>query len=416
MRLVIIFIFTFLSISASCQQFNDFFEDTLQRVNISTFGSYNYGSNAITSNFINTFITGEKIDDPLKQNVFGRLADQNRFGGDLNYQLNIEIPLKKKGEQSPVSLLVGVGQNEHIDSRFSRDLFKLIFDGNKQFAGETIDISGFNYSYFTYQELRVGFINHKKNKAKVAKRGVVLSVIKAEEFQDITVSRGTIFVEELGREITLDLNYAYNQSDTANQGFSAVNGLGVATDLFTQFFLKNGDKISLAIEDLGFIYWNNQSINNAADSVFNYEGIFIGNVFDLNDSLLTDISRDSIIDNIAVVNQKTSSSIAIPASLNVSYTKYFNKKLRINMGFYHKILANYFPLIYTNTYYHFSKSIAMKAHISYGGYGKLNTGLAIGTFINNKYTIFVGSNNIEGFLIPQSSYANNGYLGLKIAF
>jgi len=86
------------------------------------------------------------------------------------------------------------------------------------------------------------------------------------------------------------------------------------------------------------------------------------------------------------------------------------------MGIYYKILSNYYPLIYTNTYYYFNKSLAIKAHVSYGGYGKINTGLALAASFKNTYKIFIGSNNLGAFILPKSSYANSGYIGLKAYF
>jgi Family of unknown function (DUF5723) len=408
-------IFSLLSFSIYSQN-NDFFEDTIQRLNISAFVEFNYGSSAMSSEFTNRFIFGGKIDRDLKSNAYDRLSDNNRLGGDLNYNFNIEIPVDTIFKNTNISLVFGAGHREHFDANFTRDLFKFTFDGNKQFAGQSADISNTNFNYYRYQEIQFGFVNHKKTGNKIAKEGAILSLIKAEEYQAISIPEGSIFTEENGREIELDLNYIYNSSDTASKGSLAFNGFGVSTDLFTEFFLKNGDKIFLGVEDLGFIQWNNKSIENGADSVFYYQGIVVDNIFDLNDSLLSDISKDSILANISSVNEKGSYSIALPTAINISYTKYLSDKFKINVGFYHKILSNYFPLFYTNTYYYFNKSIAIKAHISYGGYGKLNTGLAFATSIKNRYNFFVGSNNIESIVVPGLSFANSGYIGVKVYF
>jgi hypothetical protein len=395
------------------QNSTDFFTDSTQQLSVSFGANYTYGSNVMNNEILNKFIFGGKIEREHKDKAYQKLSGNNRLGGDLNYRLNVEIPLDSIFGKKNISFQVGVEIVEHMDGEFSSDLFKFTFDGNKQFAGTSAKIGGTNFNYFKYQQLNLGFINHKYIDNKLAKEGFVLSVIMAQEHKAITITEGSIFTEELGKEIDVDLNYLYNSSDTANKGIGSYNGVGVSTDLFTEFFLKNGDKIYLGIEDLGFIHWNSNSMEVSADSTFHFEGVVVDNIFDLNDTLLSNISKDSIIDNISTSNEKGSYSISLPTAINVNYTKVFNEKWKINIGIYHKILSNYFPLISTNYYYYFNKKFVVKAHISYGGYGKLNTGLALAKSVSSYFDIFIGTNNLDAFIVPSSSYSNSGFIGLK---
>jgi hypothetical protein len=52
--------------------------------------------------------------------------------------------------------------------------------------------------------------------------------------------------------------------------------------------------------------------------------------------------------------------------------------------------------------------------VSYGGYGKLNTGLAFSKSVYKYFDIFVGTNNLEAFLQPNSAYNNSGFMGIKL--
>ena len=394
----------------------DFFPDTAQHLNVSIGGGYTYGSSVMNNQFLNKFIFGGEITREDKDHVYEKLTGNNRLGGDFNYQLNTEIPIDSFFKRSNVSLVFGIENTEHIDGEFSSDLFKFTFDGNKQFAGESLDLAGTNYTYYKYQKVNFGLVKYRYYDGIIAKEGVTVSIIKGEEHKAITVPKGSIFTEQLGREIDVDLNYLYNSSDTENKGFGAFNGYGVSTDLFTEIILKNGDKIFLGVEDLGFIHWNKNSIQIEADSTFHFEGVEVDNIFDLNDSLLSNISKDSIINSISTRNEKGDYSIALPTAVNINYTKVINEKWKINVGIYHKILSNYFPLISTNYYYYFNKRFVVKAHISYGGYGKLNTGLALAKSVSKYFNVFVGTNNIEAFILPSSSYSNSGFIGLKAYF
>ena len=202
--------------SSFAQNNNVFFADTSQSLNVLFGAEYVYGSSVMSNQFFNKFIFGGKIEREDKDKAYEKLSGNNRLGGDLNYYLNVQIPLDTIFGKSTISLVTGLEHVEHVDARFSSDLFKFTFDGNKQFAGESIDIGRTNFNYYKYQKLNIGFINYKYFDKKLAKEGIILSIIKAEEHKTVSISEGSIFTEELGREIDVDLNYLYNASDTAN--------------------------------------------------------------------------------------------------------------------------------------------------------------------------------------------------------
>jgi hypothetical protein len=400
----------------SSQNNTDFFVDSTQQLNVSVGMDFTYGSTVMNNEFLNKFLFGGKIDRELKDKAYTNLGGNNRLGGDLNYKATVEIPFDTIFGKSDISMVIGVEANEHIDGAFSSDLFRFTFDGNKQFAGESASLDGINYNYYKIQRLNLGFINHKIFDNGIAKEGAIISIIKGEEQRAITIPRGSIFTEQNGREIDVDLNYLYNSSDTANKGFMAFNGMGISTDLFTEFFLKNGDKIYMGIEDLGFVYWNKSSLEITTDSVFHYEGVFIDNIFDLNDSLIDNLSKDSIINSISTTNEKGDYSVALPTAIHLTYTKIFNDKWKANIGFYGRILSNYFPYIYANIYHYFNSSFAIKSQLAYGGYGKINVGVALSKNIKNSFNIFIGTNNIDALVAPVNSYSSSGFLGVKKYF
>ncbi|MDB4534249.1 DUF5723 family protein [Vicingaceae bacterium] len=394
----------------------DFFTDTTQSLSFSLGANYSYGSTTMNNDFLNKFIFGGKIERSDKDRVYKNLSSINRLGGDLNYEFKVEIPIDTFFKKTNISLVVGLENAEHVDARFTSDLFKFTFDGNKQFAGEAIDIGGTSFNYYKLQKLNLGLVNYRYFNGQLAKEGITLSVIKAQESKSVKIADGSIFTEEFGREIDVELDYLYLESDTANRGLSAFNGLGLSVDLFTEFILKNGDKIYLGIEDLGFVHWNDNSLEIAADSVFHYEGVTVDNIFDLNDSLVSGLTRDSIINNLSTKNEKNGYGMAMPASVNINYTKVINDNWKINVGIYQKILSNYYPLISVNGYYYFNPKFVGRAHLSYGGYGKLNTGLAFSKSVKKYFDIFIGTNNIEAYIVAGSSYSSSGFVGLKAYF
>lgn len=417
MKKIIFFLLVFGFIQHGFSQQNiSFLNDTLQRLSFSVQGNFDYGSSFGTNSFLNKFIYGGNISREDKSTLYQKLGGTNTIGGDVNFSAQAEIPFDTLFKKNNLSLVVGVEHTEHFDAKLSSDLVKLIFDGNKQFAGGYADIGNTNFNYFNYQQINVGIVKYKKNNERPAKEGVLFSLIKAQEHQAITIPEGSLFTEQLGNELIFDLNYIYNGSDTANSGFKAFNGFGISTDFFTEYNLKNGGKIRLNIDDLGFIQWNKKSIQIEADTIISFDGVEIENIFDINDSLISSFSRDSLLEYVSTKKGEGGYAIALPTTFNINYLHVFSDKIAMNVGLRYKILSNYFPLIYTNIQYNFANNFMVQGNIVYGGYGKLNAGITLAKQFKEKYQVIIGSNHLGAFLLPSSTYSSNGFLGLKMYF
>ena len=404
-----------LLVSGYAQSNLDFFTDTTNRTNVSFESGYVAGSSVMDIDYANTFLYGGTIDREMKDRAYNRLKNNNRFGLDFSMNLQVEIPKDTLFGRGDLSMVFGLKYFDHIDASFGPDLFRLAFDGNKQFAGETVDLGNVNYNQYRFQYLSMGLVKRKEFDHGIAREGILVNLIKGEEHHIVNVYDGSLYTEELGRELQLAMNYNYNRTDTGSTGLGAINGIGIGTDLFTEFFLENGAKIRFEVRDLGFVYWNNQSIEMRTDSTFTYDGITINNIFDLNDTIVDQLSQDSIIDNVTQVNRLIHYSTALPTSVNIEYTQFLNQKWKLNAGVYYKILSNYFPYLYSNWYYYVNPTLSTRVHLAYGGYGKLNTGIAFAKsfkFID----ITIGTNNLEGFILPDKAFANSGFVQLKKYF
>lgn len=391
-----------------------FFSDSIA-TNVSFYGTFNLGSN-INNEFVNAFRNSEYLNNTIKDNALSKLNNKNRLGYDFKYGFLVEIPFDSLFHRENSSLVFGLSNVDHLDAAFTKDLFQFAFYGNKPFAGKDINLSESNLSIIKYQTFDVGYISYKtKNDVKL-KDGVIFSIIKGQQNTSISIPNGKIFTEELGRNIDIDANYYYNSSDTSQKGIGAFNGYGVSTQFFTQIALKNKAILQFKVNDLGFIKWNKQSLELSADTSYQYSGIVVNNIFDLNDSLLNDISQDSIINTISTTNTNREYSTALPTRLTIDYIQQLNNRLKMQLGISIRALANYFPLIYSNWYYNISNSFITKAHISYGGYAKLNFGLALGLNLKNKVKTFVGTSNIESLVLPKTTFAQSAFVGLQYYF
>lgn len=418
MRFLIFILTTILFFESSQAQYNTrYFQDSTQRLSFSTEAGYVYGSSVMNNEFINKFIYGGKIDRNIKDNAYSKLStSNNRIGGDLTFTINATIPFDTLFKKTNLALTVGVSHSEHFDAVFTDDLFLLAFDGNKQFAGEEAILSGTNMNYFAYQKVYFGISAITKKHGVILSEGFNVGIIKAQEHIALTIPSGSLFTEKDGKFIDLNINYAFNQTDTTNNKLSAFNGYGISTQVYKDFALKNGDKFHVEINDIGFIRMSKKALEYTANKTFNYDGIEVNSIFEINDSITNTISQDSLLDNIYTSKKQGSYGIALPTTVNISYTKTFNQKWKAEIGVFNRLLTNYFPYIYTNTTYYFSPNFLSQLHLSFGGYGKLNIGLSTAVNINNRVQICIGTNNLNAYIVPKSTFANSSFIGIKALF
>ena len=121
---------------------------------IGFYGNYNYNSNAITNRFFTTFLTSGYLDNSIKDAVSKRLANTNRFGGDVNYGSYFTLYSKKKEQK----FFIGIKNCLHFDMRFSSDLFKTAFYGNQQYQGKIANFDNFNLNLLQYQQIEFGIV------------------------------------------------------------------------------------------------------------------------------------------------------------------------------------------------------------------------------------------------------------------
>lgn len=416
-RIIVGILLLGLSVMARAQHSSVFFQDSVQKLSFSADAAIFYGSSVMNNDFMNKFIYGGEIDRSIKDNAYNNLnKDNNRIGGDVQLNFIANIPIDSLFKKTNLALTVGINYSEHFDAVFTDNLFRLAFDGNKQFAGKDALLSGTNMNYFAYQKIFFGVNAIAQKHGITVTEGFNVGIIKVEEHFALTIPTGKLFTEAEGKYIDLEVNYTFNQTDTANKGLSAFNGYGVSTQVYKDFALKNGDKFSVNIQDIGFIRMSSSSTEYKADKTFHYDGIEVTSIFDINDSLTNSISQDSLIDNVYTSKEDKSYAMALPTSVNLSYTKKWNEKWKSQFGVFNRMLANYFPYIYANTSYYFSQNILAQFHFSYGGYGKFNVGISAAANINNKVQLFVGSNNLNAFVVPKSTFANSGFGGIKVLF
>lgn len=416
MRAKIIFIFLLgLSFRADAQLssiFADEFPDSASaRTGINI--DYAIGSNNLTNEFTGKFYKGGYIDAGLKNEVLSRTKGKNRIGADVNTGIYAAFKLDSLFHKKNISIFFSVKDRQHFDAGFSSDLYKVGFYGNAAYAGKTAFFNGFNMTLLRYQQVQLGIFSSKLDSA--ARWGVGLSFLKGEQYAAVNAKTAELYTSADGQFIDFNTSFEAAQSDTSHTGFGAFNGFGASLDVYFEapFKTKFGDsKIKVSVSDIGLINFNSKTLYTKQDSLYHFSGFTINSIYDLQDSTLNNnTSQDSVISSIAPFKKQTV-SVTLPAILNLSFETKFSRNFELVEGIRYVFNGNYSLLGYLKGNFYFNPRFMISATVSYGGYSTFNYGLGVFANLGKGFIIYAGSNNIEGYIVPEKTTAQGAYISL----
>jgi hypothetical protein len=294
-----------------------------------------------------------------------------------------------------------------MDFSFSKDLFDLVFFGNKNFVGKTINLENTSLSATRFQEVNISFSKElkldKKNILEKIQFNVGASYLIGNTHVDFTTNQSFIEIGENGEYINSSLNFTANISDTNDvQNFNAFkkNGSGIALN-FDVKLIKDKNSIIFNCYDLGYIKWSdNATTYSTNNTINNFSGIVVENILNLNDSIIRN-QLDSLSEfNITKENSDLKSYLN--TTYHLSYQREINQKYLeyINIGVVKKhrsglIGTNYKTKYYLSTSSNFN-SLNLKTNFNIGGYSKSGLGLEISKDMLKKHLkITLGTQHFE---------------------
>jgi hypothetical protein len=420
-------LFLFLSFKSICQPLGfcsfdskPLFESnyTSSKSSIAINGDFLYGSNCITANFANTYITNQFIDTTLKQNVSSRLGSSNYLGYDLDGGLSYTHKLDTFLHIPVQSYYIAIKDRYHADANFPKDLFNLAFFGNEMYAAKTANLSNLNFNSIHYQQVQFGLIKQYPVYHGSYTIGVSLSGLKGQSSLNITTGSDSLFTQIAGEYLNLYTNMTSKQSDTSGSNYGSFNGLGLSTDFFVSFHdsLSNFT-VRLDVQDLGFIHWFG-AIQNHIDTSFQFSGLSVPNILQPGDSLST-LSLDSNYTKAYHAHQvKKSYTTFLPALINLSLSCFLDpdKKIPLETGVNFRFSSNYTPYIYAGVSKFFNKTTIAGATLSYGGYRKFGLGFNFGKDFGKGYVLMIRTDDAEAPILPNSALGETLLFGFRKTF
>lgn len=413
MRISYFLYFWFFTITVFGQYNSEFlnFEKTGRSVSVN--GEFELGSNGIYNSLLNKFIFGGKIDKKIKDASNDNMKNLNVMGANMNYDVSVFF-----GRSPKYSYLIGFKDQRIFNSSFTKDFYQLVFYGNKPYLNETKNLSGSSINSLRFQELKLGFIWHKID--TTAKVGVSVSILKGQQLFYIKAKEGSsLYTNADGTELVFnsDFNMAFSDTSNSKNPF-AYTGVGASADIFFETPYKSkigkGSVLTVNANNIGFLHWFDNSIQYSSDSTFKFDGYHIDNLLDLKDTTLAAINRDSIIKTTTNA-RKESFNVNIPTNLLIINKIRFTDKFVLGVGFRYLFNSNFKPYFFTDAEYQLTKKITGALHIAYGGYSKLNVGLAF-SYSSPSWFFRIGSNSLQGYISPSNTYGQGAFVSIAKKF
>jgi hypothetical protein len=373
---------------------------------------FDAGSNGMNNKMMTRLLFGGYIDNGLKDQSSKLLKGKNNLGVNLVYSVNAFL----KGSDK-VDILVSVKDQEILNATYTYDFYNLMFYGNKMYEGKTANLAGSNVNALRFQEVKVGFIRHHFD--SVAKIGVSVSFLKGEQLFYVNANKGSsLYTSGDGSEVIFNSNFSMALSDTSNKKFTGFNGVGASADIFfeTPYKSRIGKRSVLVVNanNIGFIHWLNNSVQYSSDSTLRFSGYHVKNIFDLKDSTLNRINRDSVVYSLAHA-RKEAFNVNIPTNLVIINRIYFGRqRFSLSTGFRHIFNANYIPYVFVEPEYRF-KDFLFAFHTGYGGYVRLNVGASV-TWNTKGWYVRLGSNSLQGYVLPAKTTGQGLFVSIAKKF
>jgi len=375
-------------------------------------------SNSINNKFVNSLLNNQFIDNDLKRS--NNIKENNYFGSeDIIGAYFIHLPDSFLNTNT-FGYRISFENYNHRDMKFSDDFYNLVFYGNKQYAGNEADLSGFSSSMIKLQKFQFGIFKKSTMLTSKFTYYVGLSLIKGQSDHFIRFYDPTsLYTAETGEYIDFQVLMNYFGTDTVRSKFTDIKGIGGAANVFFAWENTSTDlTVSLSMNYMGLLRWFDNSFTIHLDSTYHYEGMEIEDILNLGEATFSsDMDMDSITEEFFNEADTSGFTRILPERMNLQVSKGFNDNILITAGATYLINANHpLPVFYAVSDIYYNKKVAYYLSVAYGGYSNFQFGLGLSAKLFKQYKLRLGSSNMLGMFLPEQYYCQNAYLSLSYNF
>lgn len=370
-------------------------------INLSSDGYY--GSSIFNNQFTNKFINGGVIDDDLKNNALTKSKRLNHLGGEFGVSVNYSNT--KNYLFRNWGFYTGLSYNYSLGTQFTKDVYELVFFGNKNLENQEAILSP--SAYYLRDANRFSFGLNKKNEFKL---GLTVSSFNNNSGAELT--KGKFYTDTNGVELTLEVQGSYFGVDT-NKTIKnwSNNAIGIGVDFETVFKLREEagtQRIHVGVKNVGILIHQN-AYQISARRNYTYEGVEVSSLSTISTGLLTSESIQDSISIETVIENRTS---LLPFEIYFFQVPTFTKRIEMIYGFRYKNESAYKAFLYAGGNVKINNHWSSSTYLSHGGYADFQWGLSSQVHLDH-LSLGVNTNNVLGFF---SNKAFGKSVGLSLTY
>jgi hypothetical protein len=397
------------------------------------------GSSFANVSEVEDFLNADKITSEMIGASIRRMRSKdNIIAGSVDVAIvNAAFNLDSKDGHKAWSIGLGVNERAEVSTVFNQEAFLLAYSGNKQFAGQTVQIAPrFNGLAYTEYYVALAYNFRPGNSDWVIKPALRLSYLAGQANVEMREGNAiTLYTEPEGRYLDFGLDYnintslggdsvklsgsSFNLNDKAFQGGA---GHGIGMDLAVRVSPKPGIHFNIGLMDVGAITFDKNPTNIYNHSSYRYEGQELTFAEDqgLNLDSLAELAKPNYSYNSYTVELPTKLVITGSVGLNKRDNKresYYRDQISglYQQGFLNYLSATTTPYIALGYTHSFNGKFNLGANAGVGGIWGGNVGV-IASLKAGPFLFGLHSNNILPLIAPNSGRGSDLGMLLGLAF
>jgi len=372
-------------------------------------GVFDFNTNKVYNELPLAIYQGGYLERELRQHSLDALSEKRNAAG---YVINGRVDWvgaacwKKAPGWRPIA---GVSYNDISGLRFTKDQYALAFFGNASYEGEKAILAPSAYTQIRYQTAGFG-VQHARSGSYVR-----LDLVRGQSYAEADIKWASLYTGEDGRVLRTALLGNYFASDTAGSGFDRTNGAGLAISgrWNTQFKVAGQTaELAFVVDDLGFVRWNGNSVRIQKDTLIEFTGLAVENIFALDDVL---IGEDQLLDTFGLRYRTGAFTRALPFRIAAEAAISLNERWNLGISVDQRYLPGYVPLATTLISRRFGSRTLLATSISCGGLGSMRVGLAAKHRFGEQVLLSLSTPQIPAFFSGSARGAGL-VAGIAVAF
>lgn len=375
------------------------------------------GSGSLNQYVLNRLLLGGYISPSEVDKAEKRLNTNTRAGlftylaFDAAYVFQPFPKVFEKSKKQFVFHGLGIGQQHLAGADFTSDLYRLVFQGNGNYAGKKLETGKIHMDqwnsrtlYFSGQRLFVG-------DSGISELSLNLGVSQLLAYRKLRISESWLYTDPNVQYVDAFVNGNYE-----NSGKSSLSGNGfglVASAQFVSKMRKFRSPVKLSIDNAGiYKVWsgNKVSVNNTEAVRLNQTNISYA---ELRNGFGIENQRDSILADLDADTVKLSKWVASPFRVAVE----FNVRNVLNVSLDYTYISGYLPRVVLTPVspfaFSFLSQVSIMPQLQLGGFDTYNLNLILGYDkirikqpTASRINFYVKLYGLEGFVLPKVEHGS----------